>query len=160
LGGVCAVLALILFVPFGKCLTVRDHENGALILALPLKEGESFDLRYTHSVNLSDVTDTIERRNDLLVCTQTLFTAYGVGIPVLADGIGTDFIQTDEGFLITGIDHAQDSIPVLTQPFPNQRILHRGEEISLVEAAGSGRVVELRVESVTLTERLLGRHTR
>lgn len=155
--GAAALLVVLLVVPVGRGLTVRDGETGALLLALPLADGESFDLRYTHSVNRSDVTDTIVRHGDTLMCTQTLFTAYGVGIPVLADGIGTAFQETEDGFLITGIDNVQTSIPLLTQEYPNQRILLRDREISLVETAGSGRLLVLAVGGLTLPMLLRGR---
>lgn len=156
--GLCTLVLLgaLLCAPAGSGLTVRDGETGAVLLALPLADGESFGLRYTHSVNRSDVTDTIVRQGDALVCTQTSFTAYGVGIPVLADGIGTAFEQMEDGFLLTGIDKVQSSIPLLTQEYPNQRILLRGREISLVELAGSGRLLELAIGTMTLPALLRG----
>ena len=145
-----AALLLFFFVPVQQRLVVASYADGRILLALPLADGEEFSLRFRHSVNLSDVTDFIVREGDLLVCRATLFTAYGAGIPDLSDGIGTEFSQTDEGFLLSGIDKAQASIPIMLQRVPNHRLLLRGTEISLLERFGSGTLVVLAVRPVTL----------
>ena len=135
--------ALLLARIFPARLVVSNERTGAVFSALPMRRGETFQLRYTHSVNLSDVTDTIEWTGEQLVCRSTLFTAFGAGIPVLADGIGTDFIQTDEGFVITGINKPETRILVMLQTVPNHRLLWRGQELALMRQYGSGTLLRL-----------------
>lgn len=146
------VIAALLLPVLPKRLTVSDARDGKLLLALPIESGEEFQLRYTHSVNLSDVTDTIEWTGKELICRSTLFTAFGAGIPVLADGIGTEFFHTEDGFEITGIDKPETSILVMLQTVPNHRLLWRGQEISLLETYGSGTLIELKVRPISLLE--------
>ncbi len=155
-----AALAAALFLAriFPARLVVSNERTGAVFMALPIRRSEAFQLRYTHSVNLSDVTDTIEWTGDQLVCRSTLFTAFGAGIPVLADGIGTDFIQTGEGFLITGIDKPETRILVMLQTVPNHRLLWRGEQLALMRRFGSGTLLRLEVRSVSLQEILFHSH--
>ena len=146
------VAAALLLPVMPERLTVSDARAGKLLLALPIEKGENFQLRYTHSVNLSDVTDTIEWTGTELICRSTLFTAFGAGIPVLADGIGTGFSHTEDGFEITGIDKPEKSILIMLQTVPNHRLLWHGQELSLMEAYGSGTLVELKVRHVSLLE--------
>lgn len=120
------------------------------MFALPIDRGETFLLRYKHSVNLSDVTDTIEWTGETLMCRQTLFTAFGAGIPVLADGVGTGFTHTEEGFCITGIDKPEERILVMLQTVPNHRLILRGEERSLLARMGSGTIACIAVQPVSL----------
>lgn len=124
-------------------------------MTLPIGKGEAFRLRYTHSVNLSDVTDTIEWTGEQLICRSTLFTAFGAGIPVLADGVGKAFTQTEDGFLITGIDKPETRILVMLQTVPNHRLLWRDTEFALTRAYGSGTLLRLEVRPVSLFEILL-----
>ena len=150
-----ALIALFFFAPvLPERLVVSNERTGETLLTRPISHNESFQLRYTHSVNLSDVTDTIEWTGEQLVCRSTLFTAFGAGIPVLADGIGTAFTQTDEGFLITGIDKPETRILVMLQTVPNHRLLLRGEEISLLRRYGSGTLLRLAVRRCSPYEAL------
>lgn len=148
-----ALAAALLFARlFPKRLVVSNERTGHTLMTLPLEKGESFALRYTHSVNLSDVTDTIEWTGSTLICRSTLFTAFGAGIPVLADGVGTDFTQTEEGFLITGIDKPEERILVMLQAIPDQRLLWRETVIPLAGRYGSGTLIKLSVRPCSLFE--------
>lgn len=151
-----ALFSILLFAPiFSKRLVVSNERTHAVLTTLPVETGETFQLRYTHSVNLSDVTDTIEWTGEQLVCRSTLFTAFGAGIPVLADGVGTAFTQTDKGFLITGIDKPEARILIMLQTVPNHRLLWRGQELPLLARYGSGTLLRLEVRRCSLFERLL-----
>ena len=145
------LLLFFFFAPVGTCLAVTDYHTGRIRMALPVKDGETFSIRFTHSLNLSDVTDEIVVDGASLVCASSLFTAYGAGIPdPAADGIGRELTLTDAGFLLTGIDKAQARIPILLQEVPNHRLLYRGAEINLLGRFGSGALVVLSVRPATL----------
>lgn len=149
------VVAAILLLPLSAPrLVISNERTGKDLMALPLEVGETFQLRYTHSVNLSDVTDTMEWTGDTMVCRSTLFTAFGAGIPVLADGVGTDFTHTEDGFLITGIDKPEARILVMLQTVPNHRLLWRGQQFFLMERYGSGTLLRLEVRPVSLLTRI------
>ncbi|MBR6653597.1 MAG: DUF1850 domain-containing protein [Oscillospiraceae bacterium] len=70
------------------------------MLAVPIEPKETFKLRFTHSVNLSYVTDEMEWTGEQLITRTSLFTSFGAGMPVIADGIGTEMHNTEDGFLI------------------------------------------------------------
>ena len=55
------LLALLLLLPIADGLVISDFRSGDVLLCLPLADGEQFSIRFTHSVNLSDVTDLIAR---------------------------------------------------------------------------------------------------
>ncbi len=138
-------------VPVVPCLVAEEADRplGGK-LALPIGEGETFGIRFTHSLNLSDITDTIEYDGEALVCRSTLFATYGAGVPDLPDGIGTTLVQTDEGYLLTGIDKAEREVLVMLQTVPDHRLLYRGREIRLLPLYGSGALVRLCVRRAPL----------
>lgn len=148
-------LVAVCLLPLCSRLVVSNQRTGQTVLVLPIQKGETFLLRFRHSVNLSDVTDTIEWTGANLICRSTLFTAFGAGMPVLADGIGTDFTMTDEGFLITGIDKPETRILVMLQEVPNHRLILRGTEYSLFTRMGNGAIACIEVRPASLIEILL-----
>ena len=73
-------------------------------------------------------------------------------MPVIADGIGTEMHNTEDGFLITGIDEVQEDnfIPIMLQEVPDHHLLYRDEEISLRDEAQGVAFVKLSVEKVNI----------
>lgn len=151
--GLLALLLLLL--PIADGLVISDFRSGDVLLCLPLADGEQFSIRFTHSVNLSDVTDLIARDGRQLVCRSTQFSAYGAGIPDLSDGIGTTFSMGEDGFVLSGIDKVQETIPILLQTVPHHRLLYRGRQLDLLERFGSGTLIELRMQRVSIASLLL-----
>ena len=157
--GFALVLSLLVlcFAPLFHGLAIHDGRTGERLMLLPIWTGEAFSIRYTHSVNLTPVTDTLRFTGQGLVLESTLFTSYGWGMPVLADGIGSHFENTPEGFLITGIDRAQPDVPILLQQVPDHHLLYRDREISLLGLAGSGAFLRLGPEPASLAALLFAR---
>ncbi len=153
---IIVILALIFLTPVCTRLTLRGHDSGKLMLALPIEAGEKFKLRFTHSVNLSHVTDEIEWTGQQLITRTSLFTSFGAGMPVIADGIGTEMHNTEDGFLITGIDEVQEDnyIPIMLQEVPDHHLLYRDEEISLREEAEGTAFVKVSVERISILSAL------
>ncbi len=140
------------FVPIKHAIVIENYRTGELLRVLPLGKGESFAIRYKHSVNLSHVTDTLEWTGDRLMLRTSLFTSFGAGIPVPADGIGTDITNTEDGFLLSGIDTPQkdNALLIMLQTVPEHCILYRDQEVSLLAMAGSGALLRLCVKPVSI----------
>lgn len=151
---VCIGIALIIalcFIPMFTRLTVREYKSDKLLLALPIEDNERFSIRFTHSVNLSYVTDGVEWTGDELILRDTLFTSFGAGIPVIAEGIGKEIENTEDGFIISGIDAVQENaeIPVMLQEVPDHHLLYRAEEISLRKLSPNAAFIKIRVERLS-----------
>lgn len=143
--------SLVLFWP-AECLTAKC--GGKLLFAWPIRTGETFEISFLHSLNLSPVTDVIEWTGDSLVVRKSVFRTFGAGIPIPPDGIGTELISTDGRYELVGIDREMKSIPIMTQDVPNHRIALGGREACLPELAGLGKSVDISVGRVTLVARL------
>lgn len=152
-----AVLALLCLIPFNTRLVLSDYRTGKTLCTYPIRGGETFAIRYTHSVNLSHVTDTLEWTGRELILRTSLFTSFGAGIPVPADGIGTAITNTENGFLLTGIDKAQadNALLIMLQKVPDHHLLYREQAISLLDMAGSGALLRLCVRPVSLATIIL-----
>lgn len=151
--GLLLALGVLLWAPLFPGLILEDGRTGEPLLLFPMKKGDAFSIRYTHSVNLSPVTDTLYFTGDALVLESTLFSAYGWGMPVLADGIGDSFENTPEGFYISGIHKVQAQIPILLQQVPDHRLLLNGREIRLLDVLEPGTFIRLLPGRFSLADR-------
>ena len=151
-GLILIAIAGVVFLPLFPALTVTH--DGRQILCLSLNEGETFSIRYNHSVNRSPVIDTIERTGNVLTVRNSLFQTYGAGIPVLSDGVGTHRETTPEGILLTGIDAPHDVIHLLTGTYADHHILYEGREIQLKALAGEKQLIVLKADHASLVSLL------
>ncbi len=149
-----AALAAALFLLWpGECLTAKCE--GRRLFAWPIRAGEEFEITFMHSLNLSPITDVIEFTGRDLSVVKSVFKAFGAGVPVPADGIGTEIISVDGHYELVGIDQRMQSVTILTQTVPNHHIAFRGREASLLSLAGPGKSVTIAVERIPLIFRLL-----
>lgn len=155
LSAVVALSVFLLMFPFKERLILSEESSGKMLLTLPIQEGDSFQIRFTHSVNLSPVTDRYQWIGGFIILQSTTFRAYGAGIPILQDGLGTGFEQTEDGFTITGIDSPREKIPIMLQTVPDHTLLYLNREIRLLEFADSGTVVTIYVGKVSIAATLL-----
>jgi len=108
------------------------------------------EISFTHSLNLSPVTDIIEWTGGDLVVRKSVFSTFGAGIPVPADGIGTELISVDGHYELVGIDKHMKNVIIMTQEIPNHRIALNGREVFLTELLGSGKSVVIAVSRTSL----------
>jgi len=156
LAGIFFLIAFtLLLLPVNKMLMISNQKAGTAICTLPINDGEILDVQFTHSVNLSPVIDRYQVCGACLVLQSTIFQTYGAGIPVLEDGLGTSFTQTEAGFEIGGIDLPRTAIPIMLQTVPDHRIFYRKEMIHLLDFAASGTVIEITVDHVSFMKRFL-----
>lgn len=151
-------IVFILVIPVTPRLSI-EH-NGVAVLFIDVKDGENFIIRYTHSVNRSDVDDTIERSGSRLIVRSSLFQSFGAGIPVADDRIkgknaGTSLTKTENGLLLDGIDTVYDEINLLTGTYSNHRIISRNRQYILKEIVGEQQVLKIQIKRVSLLQLII-----
>jgi hypothetical protein len=72
-------------VPGGHTLVVADAETGERYLEVPVDDGTTVALEYTHSVEKTRVYDEYTVRGDRLEMTRMVFESYGWGLPSRAN---------------------------------------------------------------------------
>lgn len=158
-GGIKAAIAaafgivLILFMPVTpRLLIIHD---GAAVLLMNVSDSECFVIRYMHSVNRSEVDDTIERSGSNLIVRSSLYQTFGAGIPVGDDIIngknaGTSLTKTENGLLLDGIDITYKEINLLTGTYSNHRIIADGKQYILKDIAGEKELIKIKIGRVSL----------
>ncbi|MHB1151340.1 MAG: DUF1850 domain-containing protein [Eubacteriales bacterium] len=163
-GGIFSVIAaslgiiLILLIPVTpRLLIIHD---GATALFINLKDSAHFVIRYTHSVNRSDVDDTIERSGSKLIVRSSLFQAFGAGIPIADDTVngktaGTSLTKTENGLLLDGINTVYDEINLLTGTYSNHRLIAAGKEYILKDIVGEQEIIKLKIGRISLLQLII-----
>lgn len=128
------------------CLAAEN--GGALLFALPIRKGERFEVSFTHSLNLSPVTDVIEWTGSEMILRKSIFKTFGAGIPVPSDGVGGELIHLDGRYELLGIDKPMKDFSIMTETVPNHRISVKGREIALLRLVEAGKSVKLSVKRV------------
>lgn len=72
-------------VPTGNNLVVDDDQTGERYLSVPVEDGTTVALEYTHSVEKSRVYEQYTVRGDRLEMTRMEFESYGWGLPADAN---------------------------------------------------------------------------
>jgi hypothetical protein len=129
--------------------------GGKPLFAWPIKAGDCFELRFTHSLNLSPVTDTIEWTGEELIVRKSVFSSFGAGVPIPSDGIGTELVLRDGHYELLGIDKPMPRFSIVTQEIPAHTVFYNGMEARLVELAGQGRQIEISVKRMPIAARFL-----
>ncbi|MFC6724509.1 DUF1850 domain-containing protein [Halobium palmae] len=81
----CLLAGVASAVPGGRALAVEDTRTGERLLTVPVDEGDTVSLEYTHSVEKTRVLDQYTVRGDELEMTRMEFESYGWGLPSRAD---------------------------------------------------------------------------
>ncbi|MBP2627791.1 MAG: hypothetical protein H6Q68_2502 [Firmicutes bacterium] len=121
-------LAIIVKTESGTCLT------------LPTRLGDTFSLRFTHSVHKTPVWENfVVTGVDGLMLTSTEYRSYGVGMPSLpSEGV---FTQLNDRFILTNLNRPFSQIPVRVGPEAQLSLVHHGQEYPVYEWFEPGTLV-------------------
>lgn len=82
------VLSIIIFFPFRTALVFYKQNTSQIVAYLPIEEGNSFQIIFTHSIHLTDVVEEYEVLSDHSIKqNEIIYEHYGIGMPANdADG--------------------------------------------------------------------------
>ena len=121
---------------------IRNAKSEQLIFLRMVKPGNTFLLKYLHSVELSDVWDrfVIDADHEF-VLTETRFQGQGAGLPTSLSG-NEKLIREGDWFTITGMNRRVPLIYWRVQPEWNNRFLYGNEaELNLSQQLGDALVL-------------------
>jgi len=130
-----AVTVLVLLVAAGlflmkPVLIVRDVQTGKVIKIGPISEGESFELRFIHSVDILPVHDVFVCRGGQLVLEQTRCLSFGAGLGYAGQGV----MRGEGKWNVIDKMHRQvGSLPLRVGTIADHTIVYRGEEYHLAD---------------------------
>ncbi len=121
---------------------LRNTKSDQLIFLRVVKPGNTFLLKYLHSVELSDVWERFAIDADhKVVLTETRFQGQGAGLPTSLSG-NEKLIREGDWFTITGMNRRVALIYWRVQPEWNNRFSYGNEaELNLSQQLGDALVL-------------------
>lgn len=150
------VIGFILFYPYHYVLSFEDPYEKELIAYLPVKEGDKFQIKYTHSVHLSDVYEEFKIEKNVLYPVELIYEDTAVGMPAHAEE-GETFEMRDGKYYISNLQGSHQSITLAVgQVRADHTVIHQGESYELKEYVGAGSIVTISANHTTKWKLLKG----
>lgn len=154
------VLSLILFVPFRTALVFYKQNTSQVEAYLPIEEGDSFQIIFTHSIHLTDVVEFYEvLPDDSIRQNEIIYEHYGIGMPANASDGGT-FVYEDGKIHIKDMNRVFPSIQMRNGKVVPRHRLVWGEEaehmVWLKDYFEPGARFTLKVDKLSLWQLLKG----
>ncbi|MBN2332459.1 MAG: DUF1850 domain-containing protein [Deltaproteobacteria bacterium] len=127
--------------PQGSRLIIRDFSQGRIIAALAVKPGETFVIRYIHSVDKKPIFERFRLDPDIgLVLEKTWFTMFGAG---LGHWEGHGHLTQSGGWItIDNIEYPVGNFILrIGSPGVDHTIIYREKEINLSALAPGCRAI-------------------
>jgi hypothetical protein len=148
-GFIIPVILLVsaLFLPLSS-LEVRDIHDDRVLFMKPVSKGDTFEIRYIHSVERVPVAGIFKVINGNRIAVQeSIFSSYGAGLP--SDTPREDVIFEGDQMRIKHRDVAMERLRLFISPFTRQQFIHSGTTIDL-SCVKEGHIVEIRVRRIPI----------
>ena len=129
-------------------LEVRDIHDDRVLFMSPISKGETFEIRYIHSVERIPVAGIFRVVDgNRIEVEESIFSSYGAGLP--SDTPREDVIFERNQMRIRHRDVAMERLRIFISPFTRQQFIHSGATIDL-SSVKEGHIVEIRVRRIPL----------
>lgn len=145
------ILSLIGFHNFYLILEVIPSGNDKAILAVPVSIGDTFTIRFTHSVQKTPVDEIFTIKKGLkMVLEETIYSSYGAGLPSEIYGSQQFFLENGT-FIIRGFDKEFDEIPIFVGAvIANHTLILGNKEFTLVSFGLAGKSIRIRLNHYSI----------
>ena len=129
-----------------KILLAVDFKTNEYIKFWRIKDGESFTIEYTHSVQRTPVSETYIIDKDKIILTESYFQSYGAGLPATTP---YEFQITDKGFRVYEINEIMEYLIYRTGgEIANHKLILRDKEYNFLGFTEPRSGVEFKVKKI------------
>ncbi len=141
------VIGIVLLMPT-KTLLAQDYKTGEYYKSWRIKEGDSFTVEYTHSVQLTPVTESYIINGYDIILEETTFKSYGAGLPSTTP---YKFEMTSTGFRIYDINEKMDYLVYRTGAVrANHKLLYKNKKFEFLNFSKPRTGVQFKIKSMRL----------
>ncbi|AGT33381.1 hypothetical protein M493_15825 [Geobacillus genomosp. 3] len=143
------VTVAVFFIPFRQA--VAFEKDGWVAAYIPASVGDTFAIRYTHSIHRSDVEETYKLLADGTI-EQIALTYEDTAVGMPADAApGETFTLRDGKYYITGMERKFPSIWLsIGRVVANHRVVYQGKTVALKTVIPPGSIVRIKMTRLSL----------
>jgi hypothetical protein len=154
--GIPLLIAFLLFFPYKQVIAFSYQDQGELVAYLPLKNERNFQIKYTHSIHLSDVLESYRFSDKQIIQTELAYHDFAVGMPSNAEGEEV-FEEKDGTYFIKNMKRTFAFIDLrVGQVRANHRLVYDEKTYTLSDFIKPGTWIRISSESISLWEQLKG----
>lgn len=155
---VCVLIVFIFLIPYKSVLSFSFQNTNKVITYIPVDmRGESFQIKFTHTIHLSDVLETYSIDADNKIHqTEFMYEDFNVGMPSNAYG-NERFVEKNGKYYITNMDRVHPYLDIkIAQTIPYHVVIYNGEEHSLLDFIEPGTWTRVQSKKINLWQLLRG----
>jgi hypothetical protein len=148
---------IILFTPIQKALIFEYENSGKVLAYIPVNESDTFQLKYTHSIHLTEVVDLykVTKANQIKQY-EMVYEEFAIGMPENASN-GEIFVQKDGKFYIKNMNRIFPFFDLRTGKVrANHTLVYEGKDYPLSSFIKPGTWIRIQIKSIHLWQKWKG----
>ncbi|MGM9927312.1 MAG: DUF1850 domain-containing protein [Bacillus sp. (in: firmicutes)] len=145
------------FIPYRNGLVFLDEQTKQLLAFAPLKQNQSFQIQFTHSIHLSPVVETYEvtAANELKLI-EFSYEDFAVGMPSQAEA-GEKFVQANGKYYIKNMNRIFPYIILrVGEVKANHMVIMNDRIIPMTRFTEPGSIVEMKMVKLSVWDQWKG----
>jgi hypothetical protein len=151
------ILLPALFIPYRSALVFHYQNTDKVLAFIPLERNDTFKIRYTHSIHLTDVEESYRiTENRKIRQYELMYENYAIGMPENASE-GEKFVRRNGKFYIKNMNRVFPFFDLRTgQVRANHRVIVSDHEYPLSDYIKPGTWIRIRFEKMNLIQQMKG----
>ncbi len=150
-------IIVLLLLPIRKSLVFQYQDTGQLLAYIPFSKEEKFEIKYTHSIHLSDVVESYQiTKKGYIKQYELMYKEFAIGMPENASD-GEIFEHKDGKYYLKNMNRQFPFFDLrIGQVRANHTVIYKNIEYPLGKYIEPGTWVRLKIEKLNLLQQLKG----
>ncbi|WP_338472197.1 DUF1850 domain-containing protein [Niallia sp. XMNu-256] len=151
------VISIFILIPYQRCLVFQFQNSGQVIAYMPISSSESFRIKYTHSIHLSDVVESYKLTKDGEIKLYEMeYEDFSIGMPSHASD-GERFEQIDGKYYLKNMNQVFPSFDLrVGKVRADHTLIFKGKEYPLSHSIEPGTWTRIKIEKINLWQQWKG----
>ncbi len=150
------LMAFSLFFPYKQIIAFTFEDEDKILAYLPIEVEQTFQIKYTHSIHLSDVIETYSASDKQITLKELSYEDFAVGMPSNAEGDEV-FEERNGTYYITNMNRQFQYIDLrLGQVRADHRIIYKDHTYTLSNFISPGTWIRISTKKLSFWEQLKG----
>lgn len=148
---------LILLSPYKQALVFEYTKTNRVLAYIPFPKESTFQIKYTHSIHLSDVIESYKvKPNQQIQLYELVYNDFAIGMPANAEE-GETFEQKNGKYYIRNMNRTFPSFDLrIGQVKANHRVIYQDNTYPLSRFIDPGTLVRIKIKNINLLQQLKG----
>lgn len=145
------------FIPHQQAIVFQPNHSTAKLAYIPVKDESHFQIKYTHSIHLSEVVESYQITNSKMIQQyELMYEDFAVGMPADA-GEGESFEQINGKYYIKNMKRVFPYFHLrIGQVRANHRVIYKNKEYPLSRALQPGTSVKVDIRKLNFFQQWKG----